>query len=101
MTLKNKNSLSTHQAKRFFKVAKLLQISPLLLPQNLQQFSRLDELNRFIRTKDFLTISKGYLSKASTQAILSTYHSPESVDCFKVSTGDTFKFYVDTTGNNN
>jgi hypothetical protein len=42
----------------------------------------MDELNRYIRTKDFLHISKGYLSRALNQAITSSF-SQESLDLLR------------------
>jgi hypothetical protein len=67
-------------------------------------FSRIDELNRFIRTKEFLNISKSQLSKMLNNSITGTY-SQEILDCMRMSLANGpfigFKFYVDTTGNNN
>jgi len=64
LTLKNKNSLVPTQGKRLLKLIHLLHISPLMTMHYHHLLSRVDELNRFIRTKEFLIISKGYLSRA-------------------------------------
>lgn len=60
---------------------------------------RLDELNRYIRTKEFLVISKVYLTKALNNSIKSSY-SADTLEPLK-SIQENLKFYVDNTGNNN
>lgn len=61
-----------------------------------------------MRTKEFLIIAKGHLSRAANQAIINTYTS-ETLETLKgpswntdiQGSTQTVKFYVDNTGNNN
>ena len=112
LTLKNKNSLNPQQGKRFLKLIHQLHISPLMTVHYHHLLTRMEELNRFIRTKEFLNISKGYLSRTLNQVVTSSF-TQECLDMIRMhpyvnpATGEPntsllpYKFFVDTTGNNN